>query len=229
MLIDRQYITKAPAGLSAVESASIWMQFLTAYFPMVEIAKAAPGKNIFVPAGTSTAGNAALQIGRRHGAMMIASTRSAANVSYLLDNGADKVFVDDGANLEAFLIDATDGVGVHASFDPVGGKFMDRYGNAMARDGILFLYGLLTGEFGSPPLVSMFQKNLWFNAYSVFNFVQDPEACARGCNYIHDALAEKALQPRVDRVFSMEDYKEAWHYLTGKRAAYGKVVIETGV
>ena len=56
----RAYVTEAPGGLTAVEAASIWMQFLTAYFAIFELCKAAPGRNILVPAGTSTAGWAAL-------------------------------------------------------------------------------------------------------------------------------------------------------------------------
>ena len=43
MLINQAYVTKAHEGLSAVEAALVWMQFITAYFPMVEMAKAAPG------------------------------------------------------------------------------------------------------------------------------------------------------------------------------------------
>ena len=61
LTIDQAYVAKAPEGLTAVEAASVWMQFMTAYFPIVELAKASPGRNIFVPAGTSTAGSAAIQ------------------------------------------------------------------------------------------------------------------------------------------------------------------------
>jgi len=90
LIIDQAYVTKAPANLTAVEAASVWMQFLTAYFPIVEFAKAAPGRNIFVPAGTSTAGAAALQIGAMHGATLISSTRSEANRKTLMDSGAER-------------------------------------------------------------------------------------------------------------------------------------------
>ena len=71
MLIDQAFVTKAPDTLTAVEAASVWMQYMTAYFPIVELAKAAPGRTILVPAGTSTAGNAALQIGRLCGATIV--------------------------------------------------------------------------------------------------------------------------------------------------------------
>ncbi len=229
MLIDQAYITKAPDGLTKTEAASIWIQFMTAYFPIVELAKAAPGKNILIPAGTSTSGNAALHIGRLCGATMIATTRSEANRQYLLDSGAHHVFVDDGGDIEGFLRDVTDGVGVHASFDPVGSDFMDRYANAMAKGGILFLYGGLTGQYAVPPFLPMIQRSLWFHTYSIFNYVEDDAANARGKAYVYKTIADGSLKPNVDRVYPMEGYKDAWRYLRGTRTSHGKVVVETGL
>ena len=228
LVVDQKYLTKAPDGLSAVESASIWMQFMTAYFPIVELSNAAPGRNILVPAGTSTAGCAALQIGRMYGATMISTTRSEANRQLLMDSGADHVFVDDGADIEAFLRDVTGNAGVHAAFDPVGGEFMDRYVGAMAKGGLLFLYGGLSGSFSTPPLTAMFQGNLWFHAYSLFNYVDDSESNERGKAFVYKALADGTLAPNVDRVFPMEGYVDAWRYMKSDRPRYGKVVIETG-
>lgn len=229
LVVDQRYVTRSPASLSAVEAASIWMQFMTAYYPIAELAKAGPGRNILVPAGTSTAGNAALQIGRMYGATMIGTTRSARNKQILLDSGADHVFVDDGGDIEAFLLDVTDGVGVHASFDPVGPEFMGRYSGAMAKGGLLFLYGLLTGDFEMLPYPKLFERDLWFNAYSVFNYIEEPIANARGIAFVNQAIADGKLAPNVDRVFPMEGYIDAWRYLKGDRQSYGKVVIETGV
>ncbi len=112
-------MTKAPAGLSAVESASVWMQFLTAYYPIVELAKAQPGRTILVTAATSTAGTAALQIGRLCGATMIGTTRFEYNRQYLQDAGANHVIVTGTANegLEAELRRLTDGKGIDAAYD----------------------------------------------------------------------------------------------------------------
>lgn len=228
LVIDQAYVTRAPQGLSAVEAASVWMQFMTAYFPIVELAAAAPGRNILVPAGTSTAGSAALQIGRMHGATMISTTRSQANRQLLLDTGADHVFVDDGSDIEAYLRQVTDGVGIHASFDPVGGDFMDRYANALAKGGHLYLYGGLQGTYSSPPFLPMIRNSLWFHAYSLFNYVEDAAACERGKSFVYKSLSNGSLKPNVDRVFPMEGYIDAWRYLRAARTSYGKIVVETG-
>ncbi|WP_164743061.1 zinc-binding dehydrogenase [Mesorhizobium sp. Z1-4] len=228
LVIDRKYVTPAPEGLSAVEAASVWMQFMTAYYPVVELACAGSGVNILVPAGTSTAGTAALQIGRLRGATMIATTRSEKNRGYLLDSGADHVFVDNGGDLAGFLLDATGGVGIHGSFDPIGADFVLRYGPAMARDAKLMLYGLLTEELPRVPYVDMWQKNAWLHMYSLFNYVEDQDTQDRGTAFVYNALSEGSLKPNVDRVFPMEGYVDAWRYLSGPREHHGKVVIDTG-
>lgn len=228
VLIDQAFVTKAPANLSAIESASVWMQFMTAYFPIIELAKAAPGVNILVPAGTSTAGGAGIQMAKMQGATVISTTRSEANRVELERRGADHIFVDDGGDIEAYLRDVTDGVGVHASFDPVGGNFMERYANAMAKSGQLFLYGGLAGTYSNPPFLPMIQNSLWFHAYSLFNYVEDAEACQRGLAFVHEGLKTGALKPDIDKVFPMEGYIDAWQYLRGARSTYGKVVVETG-
>ena len=73
----------------------------------------------------------------------------------------------------------------------------------------------------------MTQNSLWFHAYSLFNYVEGPVACARGKAFVYDALAKGLLRPNVDQVFAMDGLVEAWRYLKGPRSAHGKVVVET--
>lgn len=228
VVVNTDYVTKAPEGLSAVEAASVWMQFLTAYFPIIELVDAKPGVNILIPAGTSTAGTAAIQLARQRGASIITTTRSAANTAYLMGQGAEAVYVDDGGDIEGFIRDVTNGQGVHAAFDPVGGDFMDRYAPAMAKNGQLFLYGGLRGTYSHPPFIPMIQNSLWFHAYSVFNYVEDATARARGVEFVYAGLRSGALRPQIDRVFPMEGYQDAWRYLRGERQSHGKVVVACG-
>jgi len=75
----------------------------------------------------------------------------------------------------------------------------------------------------------MFQKNAVFHPYSVFNYVEDPEMCARGKAFIYDMLSQGRLRPQVDRVYPMEKYIEAFDYLSQPRRTHGKVVVETGL
>ena len=227
-VVDARYITPAPEGLSAVEAASVWMQYMTAFYPVIDISKAGPGTNILATAGTSTAGTAALQLGRMAGATMITTTRFAANEGYLRANGADHVIVTgEDTDIAAAIHAATDGVGAHVAFDPVGQGMIARYSPALAKGATIFFYGTLDGVFPQLPIVDMFQANATFHPYSLFNYVENPEALQRGLDFVYAALKDGQIAPQVDRVYPMEQYRDAWDYLSQPRESHGKVVVET--
>ncbi len=229
VIIDHRYATPAPEGLSAVESASIWMQYMTAYFPVVELARAAPGKAILASAGTGTAGTAALQIGRHFGATMITTTRFDYNRQFLEEAGADHVFIEGSGNLAELIREVTDGRGINAAFDAVGGGMIHQYSPAMARDARIFFYGTLDGQFPELPIVDMFQSNAVFHPYSLCNYVEDLAMQAKGTAFVYDALRRGLIAPRIDRVIRMEEYRDAWDYIRAPRSNHGKVVVETGL
>lgn len=229
LVIDARYVTKAPEGLSAVESASIWMQYMTAYFPLAEVSRVGPGDFVLATAATGTAGSAALQIGKLLGASMIGTTRFERNRGYLEELGADHVIVTGEGDLAEELHEITAGKGIDVAFDPVGASFIGRYSPALARDARIFFYGTLDEQFPSLPIVDMFQKNAVFHPYSLFNYVEDKQMCEKGKAFVYDAIASRQLCPRIDRVYPMKEYREAFDYLSKPRERHGKVVIETGL
>lgn len=229
VIIDQRYVTPAPEELSAVESASIWMQYMTAFFPIVEESRAAPGRNILVTAATGTAGSAALRIGRRCGATMIATTRYEYNRAFLKEVGADHVFVDDGGDLAEFLREATDGRQVDAVFDPIGAGMIGRYAPALAKNAQIHWYGSLDERLPDIPLFEMLVANAVFHPYSLFNYVEDPVRCERGKAFVYEAIADGSIAPLIDRIYPMEGYRDACAYMSAPRTSHGKVVIETGL
>ena len=57
-----------PASLSWVEAAAVWMQYLTAYGALIDIARLAKGDTVLIPAASSSVGLAAIQIANKVGA-----------------------------------------------------------------------------------------------------------------------------------------------------------------
>lgn len=228
LIIDAQYVTPAPEGLSAVESASIWMQYMTAYFPLAEISKVGPGSNVLATAATSTAGSAALEIGRILGATMIGTTRYAGNIDYLKEKGASHVIVSDDKTLPIAdqLLEMTGGRGIDAAFDPIGEGMIARYSPALARDARIYFYGTLDTKPPTLPLVDMFQKNATFQPYSLFNYVENPAMRKRGIAFVYEQLRAGRIRPAIDRIYPMKEYKKAWSYLSQPRWSHGKVVID---
>ena len=61
-IVPAHAVAKHPAGLSWSEAATIWMQYLTAYGALVEIAPPAMGDAVLITAASSSVGLAAIQI-----------------------------------------------------------------------------------------------------------------------------------------------------------------------
>ncbi|KPQ14103.1 MAG: Zn-binding dehydrogenase [Rhodobacteraceae bacterium HLUCCO18] len=223
---EPRYLTKAPDGLSAVEAGSIWMQFMTAYYPIAELAQAGPGVNILVTAATSTAGRAALEIGSMKGATMIATSRYEHNRDYLIEGGANHAYFGTGEGLAEAVREATGGVGVHAVFDSVGAGMIGHYSKALAKNAQIFFYGTLDETLPELPMMELYQANATFKPYSLFHYIEDAAWKQKGLEFVYRALDSGQIAPTVDRVFPMEEYKEAWEYLRAPRKAHGKVMVE---
>lgn len=229
IVVASKYLTKAPEGLSAVESTSIWMQYMTAYYPIVELAKADPEKSILVTAATGTAGYAALEIGRMFGANMIGTTRFEYNREYLEQGGANHVYVQGSGDIVDAINAYTGSRGVDAAFDPIGASMIHQYAGALAKNAIIFHYGTLDENLPTLPMMEMYQANATFHPYSLFHYVEDPKMCAKGTSFVYEALSSGDLKPSIDRVYPMEGYRDAWEYMSKPRKSHGKIVVETGI
>src|SRR5499427_10373190 len=81
-------VTHHPASLSWVDAAAVWMQYLTAYGALIDIAKLEKGDTVLIPAASSSVGLAAIQIANRIGAIPVALTRGSSKKQALLKAGA---------------------------------------------------------------------------------------------------------------------------------------------
>src|SRR4051812_47293382 len=84
-------VTHHPASLSWEEAAAVWMQYLTAYGALIDIAGLRSGETILIPAASSSVGLAAIQIARSVGAIPVALTRGASKRDDLAKAGAAHV------------------------------------------------------------------------------------------------------------------------------------------
>lgn len=215
-----------PEGLRAREATSVWMQYLTGYYPIVDIGKAKEGDYVLVSAASSSAGLGAIEIARDAGAIVIGTTRSGSKSKAILAAGAHHVIATQKENVAERILEISDGKGVRVIYDAVGGSLYDQYTDALAQDAIVFLYGLLDGEPAKVDVVKMVRKNAIIYPYSMFNEVRDPAKLERGMSYILRRLQDGRFTPRVDEtLFTMDNPVDAYHYmLQGEQI--GKIVVQ---
>jgi NADPH:quinone reductase-like Zn-dependent oxidoreductase len=223
-IVPAAAVAKHPASLSWTEAAAIWMQYLTAYGALIDIAKLTRGDVVLIPAASSSVGIAAIQIANSVGATPIALTRKEDKRDALTQLGAAHVIATETQDLVAEVKRVTDGKGARVVFDPVGGPTVAKLTSAMAMHGILFEYGALSTEPTPLPLMDLLTKRLTIRGYILFEITSDPARLERGKQWVVAALAESKLKPVIDKTFPFAEIVEAHRYLESNRQI-GKIVV----
>ena len=213
-----------PPNLSTVEASAIWMQYLTAYGALVDIGKVQAGDFVSIPAASSSVGLAAIQIVRDAGAVAIAVTRTSAKRQELQALGAHHVIVSQEEDYVKRVQEITDGKGARLTFDPVAGPEVEKLAAAASPGGIIFEYGLLSGQPTPFPLVQALSKGLSVRGYIVWEINFDPARLGKAKKHIYDRLANGRFKPKVAKTFPFEQAVEAYRYLESNQQV-GKVVI----
>jgi NADPH:quinone reductase-like Zn-dependent oxidoreductase len=149
-----------PDDLSAAEGAAIWMQYLTAYGALALVGGLQREDTVLLTAASSSVGLAAIQIAKRMGAQVVATTRGPAKKEALLDAGADHVIVSDEENIASRVKEITAGKGARLVFDAVAGPFLEKLANAAMPGALIIEYGSLALAPTPFPMVPALQKGL---------------------------------------------------------------------
>jgi NADPH:quinone reductase-like Zn-dependent oxidoreductase len=218
-------VLAAPTGLTPIESASIWMQYLTA-LAIVEIAHATVGDFVIIRAASSSVGIAAMQWANWSGAVPIAATRRSDKSAALKALGARHVIATEESDLVAEVMRISGGRGARIVFDPVGGPYVDTLAQSMAEEGILFIYGGLSGEPTPFPHWPAAMKGLSIRGWVASSIWNHPERFARAQALVKQGLASGHLKPVIAKTFALEQIADAHRYLESNRQL-GKIVVTT--
>lgn len=213
-----------PASLSWEEAAAVWMQYVTAYGALIDIAGLTKGDALVIPAASSSVGLAAIQIANKVGATPIALTRGSSKRQALFDAGAAHVIATDEQDLVKEILALTGGKGARVVFDPVGGPTFAKLVDATAKLGILFLYGALSTDPTPLPLFDVLGKWITIRGYVMMEIVSDPARLERAKSFINEGLADGSLKPLVAKTFPLDKIVEAHRYLESNQQI-GKVVV----
>ncbi|HTV79217.1 MAG TPA: zinc-dependent alcohol dehydrogenase family protein [Steroidobacteraceae bacterium] len=222
-IVPARSVFPAPPGLSPVQSAAIWMAYLTAY-AIIEVAKIGIGDHVLIPAASSSVGLAAIQLANWAGAVPIALTRYSTKAAALQEHGAQHVIATEETDVVAEVMRITNGKGARTAFDPVGGPFVEKLCNSLAEEGILFIYGSLSNQPTPYPHWPVALKGLFIRGWVFSSISNKPERFARVRATIAQGLSSGHLKPVIARTFPLDRIAEAHAYLESNHQV-GKVVV----
>jgi len=219
-----EIVVKHPPELGFETAAAVWMQYLTAYGALVDIAGLGRGDVVVVTAASSSVGLAAIQIANRIGAVPVALTRTSTKRRALREAGAAHVIASDEEGIGARLAQIAGSNGVRVVFDAVGGPAFEPLTAAMSPGGILIEYGGLSPEPTPFPLVNVLTKSLVLRGYLVHEIIRDPVRLAGAKAFILDGLSDGTLKPIIARTFRFDEIVEAHRFLESN-TQFGKIVV----
>ena len=210
-----------PDDVTFEQGAALPLNYLTAYFALVERAKLAEGESVLVHGAAGGIGTASIQVAKAFGAgTVVAVTSTDAKGQVALDAGADEYVL-----VEGFKDEVKQRGGVDVVVDPVGGdRFTDSL-RTLKDDGRLLVIGFTDGEIPTVQVNRLLLNNIsvvgvGWGAYAL----KRPGHLAEEWAAIAPHIASGALRPPIGATYPLDEAAQALAELDERRAT-GKVLL----
>jgi NADPH:quinone reductase len=216
---------KHPDNLSWEHAAAIWMQYVTAYGGLIDVARLVPGDAVIITAASSSVGLAAIQIANAAGAISIAATRTSAKREALLGHGAQHVITTEDQDLAEEVKRITGGNGARVTFDPVAGAGVETLAQAAAQGGVIILYLRCAGPFGDAvPAVRGAQEGADLTWQDAVRGGWQPRADGEGETICAGRAGERRAEADRRENFPFEKIVDAHRFMESNEQI-GKIIV----
>ncbi len=159
MIAKESSSVQLPAGVTFETAATVWHNYGTAYYALVEGARAQAGETMFVSGAAGGIGLAVVDLGRHLGLRVIAGVGSDDKADLVRGYGASDVVNYRSEDLRERIKSITSGEGVDICFDNVGGAIFEQMARLMKWGGRLMPIGFTSGQVPSLPMNLPLLKN----------------------------------------------------------------------
>lgn len=224
--VPAQQCLPIPPGVSAIEAAAIPETYFTVWTNLFDRGRLAAGERVLIHGGTGGIGTTAIQLARAFGAIVYATAGSDGQCAACVELGAAAAINYKTEDFVARIKDETGGAGVNVVLDVIGGEYLARNLDALARDGRLAQIGLMGGAKAQINLSTILQKRLTITGSTLRPRTPDEKGAIAGQleARVWPLLAEGKVAPRVYRTFPLRDAAAA-HRLLEARGVIGKLVL----
>jgi NADPH2:quinone reductase len=215
-----------PDGVAFEAAATVLHNYGTAYYALVERARAQRGETLLVTGAAGGVGLAAVDLGRHLGLRVIAGVGSDDKAALVREYGASEIVNYRSEDLRNRLKSITSGDGIDVGFDNVGGEIFQQMARSMRWGGRLMPIGFTSGEIPQIPMNLPLLKN--YSIIGVFAGAwaeKFPTDAARMNDTLMQLLAGGKIRPHIDRVLPLEEVTEAMRAVTN-RTVQGRIVLK---
>jgi len=217
VIAPASWFTRAPAGWSAAEAATLTCAGLTAWRALFVDGEVKPGSTVLVQ-GSGGVSVFALQLAKAAGARVIATSSSGEKLERLRDLGADETInYRETEKWGARALELTGGAGVDCVVEIGGAGTLDQSMHAARVGGHVALIGVLAGIAGPVQTALLFSKNLRVQGLTVGSRAHQLAMIA--------GVEATGVKPVISDRFRLADLADAFRHQAANKH-FGKIVIE---
>ncbi|MEZ5926105.1 MAG: NADPH:quinone oxidoreductase family protein [Hyphomicrobiaceae bacterium] len=219
-------LARLPDSVSAEVGAGLSVTYGTAMHGLIDRGRLKAGETLVVLGASGGAGLAAVEIGARLGARVIACASSAVKLEVARAHGAAETVDYTTADLKTVLKDLGGSKGIDVVYDCVGGPYAEPAVRALGWDGRFLVIGFAAGDIPKLPLNLLLLKSA--SAIGVFwgaYLKQVPGGHAAHMRQVLDWVAAGEIEPAIHGVYPLERIAEAMAAIE-RREAIGKVILK---
>ncbi|TXG78502.1 MAG: NADPH:quinone oxidoreductase family protein [Rhodocyclaceae bacterium] len=226
-VVDPIRCVRLPAGLAWVDAAALPIAFGTAHLALSHRARLRAGERLVVHGAAGGIGLAAVTVGKRLGATVIATASGPDKLAVAGEYGADYLIDTSREDVRARIKELTGGRGADVVFDPVGGDLFDASLRSLDFEGRIVVVGFAAGRVPHIAANHLLVKNVdvigvnW-PAYAELN----PQSMTRSLETLLRWLAEGLIRSQVSEVYPLDRAAEAIDCVL-RRSSTGKLVLTT--
>jgi len=215
-------------SLNFEEAASFQTAYLTAYVSLVRRGDLVKGESLLVHGATGGVGMAAVQLGHRMGANVIATGTSEDKLKHTLGWGASHYLLthkEDSVSFREEVKELTEGKGADVIYDPVGGDVFDESIRCINWGGRILIVGFTSGRIPTAPVNMPLIKGFSIVGVRAGEFGRrDPAKGKENIEAVKKLADEGKLKPHICKTFKLEEGKDAIKFLS-ERKLVGKVAV----
>lgn len=227
VLADARQVVPLPPGLDMAVAAAFMMTYGTSFHALKDRAQLQAGETLLVLGAAGGVGLAAIELGKKMGARVIAAASTADKLAVCREHGADELINYECEDLRERIKALTDGKGVDVIYDPVGGKYAEPALRSIAWKGRYLVVGFAAGDIPKIPLNLALLKGCAILGVFWGDFAaREPQANMGNGMQLFQWLMQGELKPHISQRYPLEKAGEALRALM-ERKVTGKVVLVT--
>jgi NADPH2:quinone reductase len=218
-------VVKVPDALPLEMAAASVFHGFTAHYLAHDIGRLAPGVSCLVHAASGGIGQILIQLAKRAGATVYATTSTAEKAQVARECGADLAVLYENGRFADAIRDATQGRGVDVVFDAIGKATLRDSFRATRKRGLVVNYGAVSGAVRDLDPIELGEAgSLFLSRPRLADHLPDAPATRRRAEAIFTALLDGSLKIGIAGRYTLDDVDTA-HAALEERRMVGKPVL----